>query len=81
MFEYEHIKGEPQLLQAKNINPYLVDAPDVVLTNQSKPICHIPEIGIGNKPIDDENHSLATRKKKQSFSKENHRLKNISGGG
>ncbi len=31
IYEYEDIKGEPLAVPAKNINPYLVDAPDVVL--------------------------------------------------
>jgi type II restriction/modification system DNA methylase subunit YeeA len=52
IFDYEDIRGEPQAIPAKNINPYLVDAPDAVLNNRSLPICSVPEIGIGNKPID-----------------------------
>ena len=35
-----------------NINPYLVDAPNVVIASRNNPICDVPEIGIGNKPID-----------------------------
>ncbi|MGI5924526.1 MAG: DNA methyltransferase [Lentisphaeria bacterium] len=35
-----------------NINPYLVDAPNVVIACRNKPLCDVPEIGIGNKPID-----------------------------
>jgi hypothetical protein len=52
LFEYEDIKGEAHRAQVKNINPYLVDAPNIVLFNRSKPLCDVPEIGIGNKPID-----------------------------
>ncbi|MFZ3157731.1 MAG: DNA methyltransferase [Smithella sp.] len=66
LFEYEHIKGEPQKIKAQNINPYLVDAPDIVLTNRSIPICSSPEIGIGNKPIDDGNY-LFTEEEKNAF--------------
>ena len=36
----------------KNINPYLCDAPNVFIDSRSKAICNIPDIGIGNKPID-----------------------------
>ncbi len=57
----------PHVVQAKNINPYLVDAPDMVLTNRTKPICSVPEIGIGNKPIDGGNY-LFTTEEKDSFS-------------
>ncbi len=52
IFEYEDIRGEPHAVSAKNINPYLVDAPDIVLPRRSRPICSVPEIGIGNKPVD-----------------------------
>lgn len=37
---------------AKNINGYLLDAANVYVENRNKPICNIPNIGIGNKPID-----------------------------
>ena len=70
LFEYEDIKGEPQLVQAKNINPYLVDAADVVLANRTKPICHVPEIGIGNKPIDDGNYLFTEEEKIEFLKKE-----------
>ena len=52
LFDYTDIVGEPHEVLASNINPYLVDAPDVLLPNRSRPICKAPEIGIGNKPID-----------------------------
>lgn len=52
IFEYESIKGEPQATKARNINPYLVDAPDVVLTNRNLPICNVPKMRWGNKPAD-----------------------------
>ena len=43
-------------LEAKNINAYLADAPDVFVASRPKPICDVPEIGIGNKPIDGGNY-------------------------
>ncbi len=36
----------------KNINGYLVEADNVIIDSRTKPICNVPEIGIGNKPID-----------------------------
>jgi hypothetical protein len=62
-FEYDDIQGEPHAVSAANINPYLVDAPDVVLARRSRPICDVPEIGIGNKPIDDGNYLFAPDEK------------------
>lgn len=42
---------EEQIPMAR-INAYLKDAPDVFIYSRSKPICDVPEMGIGNKPID-----------------------------
>ena len=39
-----------------NINAYLSDAPDAFVQNLSKPLCRVPKIGIGNKPIDGGNY-------------------------
>jgi hypothetical protein len=52
LFSYDDIKGDPLRSEAKTINPYLVDAPNLTLPNRSKPLCQVPIIGIGNKPID-----------------------------
>ena len=41
-----------QLIPATNINGYLMDAPDIWIESRNKPLCNVPEIGIGNKPID-----------------------------
>ena len=68
LFEYEDIKGDAHAVKVANINPYLVDAPDVVLPRRSKPLCDVPEIGIGNKPIDG-GHYLFTTDEKAAFLK------------
>lgn len=52
LFEYENIKGEPHMVQAGNINPYLVDASDIVLLSRRSPICKIPEMIKGNEATD-----------------------------
>jgi type I restriction-modification system DNA methylase subunit len=70
LFEYENIKGEPHKIKAQNINPYLVDAPNLVLTNLSVPICAVPKIGIGNKPIDDGNYLFNEEEKDAFLAKE-----------
>jgi hypothetical protein len=66
IYEYEDIRGAAHAVAARNINPYLVDAPDVVLVNRQHPICDVPEIGIGNKPIDG-GHYLFTPQEKAEF--------------
>jgi hypothetical protein len=65
IYEYDDIKGAPHATPAANINPYLVDAPNVVLPRRSNPICDAPEIGIGNKPIDDGNYLFTTEEKRE----------------
>ncbi len=70
IYEYEDIKGEPHAVPAANINPYLVDAPDVVLPRRSKPICDVPEMKTGNKPIDDGNYLFSTEERDAFIAKE-----------
>lgn len=41
---------------ASNINAYLIDAPDVFVGSRITPLCDVPTIGIGNKPIDGGNY-------------------------
>jgi type II restriction/modification system DNA methylase subunit YeeA len=52
IFEYEDIKGEAHELKAKNINPYLVDAKDLIIKKSSNAISDVPKIKFGNQPID-----------------------------
>ena len=40
----------------ENINGYLIDGPNVSAESRSKALCAIPDIGIGNKPIDGGNY-------------------------
>ncbi len=63
LFDYQEIAGEPHEVPAGNINPYLVDAADVLLPNRSKPLCNVPSIGIGNKPIDGGNYLFTTEER------------------
>lgn len=63
IYFYDDIRGEPLAIRAGNINPYLVDAPDVVLQRRGTSICDAPDIGIGNKPIDDSNYLFTTEQK------------------
>lgn len=55
---------------AKNINTYLMDAPNVFVESRSRPICNVPEIGIGNKPIDGGNYLFTDEEKKEFLKKE-----------
>lgn len=70
IFEYSGSSSEPTELGAKQINPYLVDAPNVLLPNRSKPICNVPKIKIGNKPIDGGHYLFMPEEKKEFIDKE-----------
>lgn len=52
IFDYETVKADPHEIKAKNINPYLVDAPDSVLPNRNNPISAVPPIVFGSMPND-----------------------------
>lgn len=49
------IYDNDEKITAKNITPYLVDAPDVFVESRNKPLCDIPQIQKGSQPTDDGN--------------------------
>ena len=53
---------------AGNINGYLIDADNIFIESRAKPLCDVPEIGIGNKPIDGGNY-LFTEDEMKEFIK------------
>ena len=55
---------------AKNINGYLVNADDIFIESRTKPLCDVPEIGIGNKPIDGGNYLFTEDEMKDFIKKE-----------
>lgn len=63
---YDYDGDDAAISSISNISPYLVQGPDRAITNRSKPICAIPEMSIGNKPIDDGNF-LFTPEEKTEF--------------
>ena len=52
LYLYDDIKGEPHAVSAHNINPYLLDAPDIVLPSRSKPPKDMPAMTKGSQPTD-----------------------------
>ena len=61
---FSYLKTEP------NISPYLIEAPTVFIESRSKPICDMPSIGIGNKPIDGGNYLFTEEEKDEFLEKE-----------
>jgi hypothetical protein len=66
IYAYEDINGQPQAVAAQNINPYLVDAPNVVLKKQAQNICHVPAISYGSMANDD-GHLLLTQEERDAL--------------
>jgi hypothetical protein len=70
IYDYTDIKGEPHAIEAKNINPYLVDASDITLPSRQNPLCDVPEIGIGNQPIDNGQYLFTPEEMREFISDE-----------
>ena len=59
-----------KITKVAHINAYLTDAPDIFIWSRSKPICDVPLIGIGNKPIDGGNYLFTKEEMEEFISKE-----------
>lgn len=49
----KYLYGNDRMQIVENINPYLINAPTVLIKNRSKSICDVPPIIYGSMPIDD----------------------------
>jgi hypothetical protein len=59
IYDYPDIRADPIEAKAGNINPYLVDAPDVIVGRRRSPICDVPQLNFGSMPNDDGNLLLS----------------------
>ena len=59
-----------QAALASNINGYLLDGPDIIVASHTRPLCDIPAIGIGNKPIDNGEYLFLEDEKEDFLKKE-----------
>jgi len=68
IYHYETPKTEtPERHKAHNINPYLQDAPTLLITKRQSPLCPgIPAMSFGNMPLDG-NHLLLTPAEKEAL--------------
>ena len=51
-----------QTIAADHINPYLFDAPDILIDRRPQPLCDVPRMIYGNKPVDGGNLIIETRR-------------------
>ncbi|MFA6101184.1 MAG: DNA methyltransferase [Victivallaceae bacterium] len=63
IFDYEDNQNTAHQIKAANINPYLAAAPDVIISSRSRPVCRIPKMDYGSKPVDDGNLILSDEEK------------------
>ena len=70
IFDYETLQSDPHEIRAKNINPYLVDAPDVVLANRRFALTTEPPIAFGSMPNDNGHLLLSPEEKVGLLSQE-----------
>ncbi|HUZ57639.1 MAG TPA: type IIL restriction-modification enzyme MmeI [Hanamia sp.] len=57
-------------MKVKNINPYLVDAKDILINKKSNPISRVPKMNFGNMPLDGGHLLLSDQEKKDFLLKE-----------
>ncbi len=68
LFDYEDIQGESLVIQSNNINPYLVDGSDIIISNRSFPLSNVPLMRFGSMPRDGGNF-IFTEPEKEEFLK------------
>ena len=66
IFDYATPRSQPYAIRAKNVNPYLVDGPTVLLPSRTRPTGGRPGLFQGSKPWDG-GHLLFTEEEKDEF--------------
>jgi type I restriction-modification system DNA methylase subunit len=70
IFDYTDSKGEPQEKKVKNINPYLVEGSDTIVMARTNPLCNVPKMVYGSKPVDNGNFFFTDEEKTDFLKKE-----------
>ena len=65
LFTYHTLTSPPEEHAATRLNPYLVDAPIVVLPNRRKPLCPVSAMIYGSKPADGGNLIMSDAQKQE----------------
>lgn len=66
LYDYAEVDGKPHLWVVENINPYLANAPDVLLSNRREPLCAVPPMQFGSMP-NDGGHLLLSDEEKHAL--------------
>jgi hypothetical protein len=53
IYEYEDVHAEPLQIKVSNINPYLIEGRDILISSKTNPICNVDQIIKGSETTDD----------------------------
>lgn len=70
LYDYESVTAEPMELRVNNINPYLIDADDLVIPSRKRMLCAVPPISFGSMPNDGGHLLLNSEEKRELLSRE-----------
>ena len=66
----KRIYTDDRVQEAENLNAYLLDAPNIFIDSRSTPLCHVPKMIYGNKPVDGGNLIIEQSELEDFLSKE-----------
>ena len=64
--QHKHLYSDSGVKECRNINAYLMDAPDIIVKSRTRPLCDVPPMIYGNKPADGGN-LIFTKEEKTVF--------------
>ena len=69
--DVKQIYHNGNIIAAHNINPYLLDAPNILIDKRNTPLDNsLPKMGIGNKPVDGGNYLFTKTEMEEFINKE-----------
>ena len=76
LYDYGTAVSEPNAIKVSNINPYLFQGSDTLISNRTKPLCSVPKLNFGSMPNDDGNY-IFTEAEKTEFLKQEPNAANL----
>ena len=70
IYHYTSVNSDPVEVFSREINPYLVDAENIIVTSRNVPLCNVPIMGRGSQPTDDGNFLFSEEEYKTFISQE-----------
>ena len=73
-YKTKSIFSDNQVKQCKNISPYLIDTPSLIVQQRTSPLSNFPEMALGSSPIDG-GHLILTKAEAEAFVSQDIRTK------